>query len=61
MRHYDELTIPAGQSLEFKPGDFHLMLMGPQTALETDDEIIITLYFKHGNESKKLDIKMTVL
>ncbi len=60
MRHYDELTIPAGQSLELKPGDFHLMLIGPQSALEIDDEVIITLYFKHGDESKELDIKMTV-
>lgn len=60
MRRYDELTIPAGQSLEFKPGDFHLMLIGPQTTLETDDEIIVTLYFKHGDESKELDVKMTV-
>ena len=45
MQHYPQLTVPAGEEIEFKPGDFHLMLMAPKRALKTGDnvEVRITL------------------
>ena len=60
MRRHDELLIPAGKSLEFKPGDFHLMLMGPKTAFKTNDEVTITLCFKNADKIEEVDISMPV-
>lgn len=60
MRHHDELLIPAGESLEFKPGDFHLMLIGPKTAFKSNDEVTITLCFENADVIEEIDISMPV-
>lgn len=60
MRHQDELLIPAGTSLVFKPGDFHLMMMEPKTALHMGDEVTITLCFKNAGVIEEIDITLSV-
>ena len=60
MRRHDDLPIPAGESLVFKPGDFHLMLFGPKAALKSGDEVIITLCMLDNETLEEVDIVMLV-
>ena len=60
MRRQDEITIPAGGSLELKPGDFHLMLMSPKQTFKMNDEIIVTLCIKLDNVIEEIDVVMPV-
>ena len=60
MRRQDNLIVPAGDSLVFKPGDFHLMLMGPQAKLKAGDEVTITLCLLIDDKIEELDVVMPV-
>jgi len=60
MRRQDNLAIPAGTSLELKPGSYHLMLMNPKSALEENDEIVITLGLQHGESIEEVNVVMPV-
>lgn len=60
MRRHEELTIPAGKSLEFKPGDFHLMLMSPKAELKVNDEVTVTLCVLIDDKIKEVDVIMPV-
>ncbi len=55
------LELPAGKSVELKPGGFHVMLMDLKAALPKDSTIPLTLSFKDakGVESK-LELKLPV-
>lgn len=57
----DGLRLPAGKTVELKPGSFHLMLMDLKVPLQKDTTIPVTLRFKDakGTEST-LDIKVPV-
>lgn len=46
MHPLDGLDIPAGGSVELKPGGLHIMLLGLRQSLEPGDTIPITLDFK---------------
>lgn len=48
MRKIDEITIAAGDTLELKPGGYHIMLFGMPTGLTVDDSLEITLGFASG-------------
>jgi len=48
MLHQHMIEIPANGQVEFKPGDYHLMLMKPKQVLKAGDKIEITLQFKDG-------------
>jgi len=48
MVHQEMIEIPAKGQLEFKPGDYHLMLMKPKKVFKAGDKIEITLKFKDG-------------
>jgi len=41
MRKLDHLVIPAGQTLELKPGGLHLMLIGPKREFAAGDKILV--------------------
>lgn len=49
MRHVDRLAIPAGGTVELKPGSYHLMLMKPKRALQPGDVVTATLSFDDGS------------
>jgi copper(I)-binding protein len=49
MLHQPSIEIPAHGQLEFKPGDYHLMLMKPKYALKSGEKVAITLKFKDGS------------
>ena len=48
MRKVDQLSIAAGESVEFVPGGYHLMLFGVQEGLGLDDTIDIELQLESG-------------
>ena len=62
MRAVSALELPAGQTVELKPGGYHVMLMDLKTALKKDSTIPLTLVFKDakGAESKQ-QVQLTVL
>ncbi|HEA26617.1 MAG TPA: copper chaperone PCu(A)C [Ectothiorhodospiraceae bacterium] len=50
MVHQHEVTVPAGGRIEFKPGDYHLMLMRPERRFVAGDHIDMILKFRNGEE-----------
>jgi periplasmic copper chaperone A len=55
MIQQESVAIPADGELEFKPGSYHVMLIGLKQDLKAGDEITLTLHFKNHE-----DITLTV-
>ena len=60
MRRQEDLPIPAGSSLELKPGSYHLMLMTPKAAFKANDEVTVTVCLKLDEDIEEVDIIMPV-
>ena len=55
------LELPAGKSVEFSPGGYHIMLMDLKAALPKDSSIALTLTFKDGKGvESKVELKVPV-
>lgn len=52
MRKIDSLEIPAGGSVELKPGGYHLMLIDLTRELKAGDKVDITLKFEKAGDVK---------
>ncbi|WP_395771978.1 copper chaperone PCu(A)C [Arenimonas sp.] len=51
MRQLTEgLVIPAGQSVQLKPGSYHLMLMAPKKSIAEGQKVSITLVFEKAGK-----------
>ena len=51
MRQLTEgLAIPAGQSVQLKPGSYHLMLMAPKKPIAEGQKVTITLVFEKAGK-----------
>lgn len=50
MQKIDRLEIPAGGSVELKPGSYHLMLIGLTQELKAGETIELTLRFEQAGE-----------
>ena len=50
MRQLDALALAPGQTVELKPGGYHLMLMGLKAPLQVGDQFPLTLKFEKGGE-----------
>ena len=48
MKAVDALVLKPGQSLEMKPGGFHIMVMGLKTALKAGETVRLDLQFEHA-------------
>lgn len=48
MRRIDSLPLPAKQSVELKPGSYHIMLMGLKKPLEAGSRFPLTLHFQNA-------------
>jgi len=48
MRPVEALDIPAGGSVELKPGGFHIMLMGLKAPMKKGDRLTLHLKFEHA-------------
>jgi copper(I)-binding protein len=46
MRQLDSVDVPAKQSVEFKPGGMHVMLIGLKTPLKVGNNFPMTLRFE---------------
>lgn len=49
MEHVHAVDVPAGGSVRFEPGGYHLMLMGRRGTLRVGDHVPITLRFEDGS------------
>jgi copper(I)-binding protein len=56
MQSVPELLIPAGSSLDLKPGGDHLMVMGLNIHPKEGDRVKMTVRFAPGNQKLDLDI-----
>lgn len=57
----DGIELPAGKTVELKPGGFHLMLMDLKQALPKDTMIPLSLTFKDkAGKDVKVEIKVPV-
>jgi len=50
MRKQDGLDVPAGGSVELKPGGNHIMLIGLTRALNEGDTLTLTFVFEKAGE-----------
>lgn len=56
------VELPAGKTVELKPGGFHVMLMDLKSALVKDSKIALTLVFKDGKGvQSQREIQLPVL
>lgn len=58
MHRVDSIKIPAGGSVELKPGGYHLMVIGLKKNLKEGDEVSFTLQFSGGiKKTVKIPVK----
>ncbi|MGH8459984.1 MAG: copper chaperone PCu(A)C [Stenotrophobium sp.] len=57
MRMVDAVAINPGETLRFKPGSYHLMLMDARSKIEVGEKVPIQLMFADGHS---LDAEFTV-
>jgi len=50
MKRQDYVAVPGGETLEFKPGDFHVMLIGLNGDLAVGENFQLTLTFENAGE-----------
>ncbi len=61
MRAVDVLELPAGQTVELKPGGYHLMLMDLKTPLKKDSTLPLTLLFQDAKGvQSKVEVRVPV-
>lgn len=61
MRPVPALDLPAGKTVELKPGGYHVMLMDLKAPLKKDSTLPLTLTFKDAKGvQSKLEIKLPV-
>lgn len=53
MRAVQALDLPAGQSVELKPGSFHLMLMSLKGPVKEGDSVPLTLVFESADQTRE--------
>jgi periplasmic copper chaperone A len=59
MREVSAIDVPAGQTVELKPGGLHLMFMGLKAPLKEGDSVPLTLRFeKAGEKTVQLRVQM---
>lgn len=50
MRQVDAIDLATGQTVELKPGSYHVMLMGLKSPLKAGDQFPLTLKFEKAGE-----------
>ncbi len=51
MQDVQRVTVPAGGTVKFAPGGYHLMCMNPAPALKPGASVTVTLSFSDGGKS----------
>ncbi|MCV2353408.1 copper chaperone PCu(A)C [Paucibacter sp. B2R-40] len=58
MRAVPSLALPAGQTVELKPGGYHVMLMDLKAPIKAGDSVPLTLVFEGADKKREtLEIK----
>ncbi|MCU0268434.1 MAG: copper chaperone PCu(A)C [Acidimicrobiales bacterium] len=58
MREVDQVDLPAGETVELKPGSYHIMLLELAAPLETGSTIEVTLEFeKAGSQTVEAEVR----
>ena len=52
MRPVEGIDIPAGETVELRPGGFHIMLIGLQREIKPGENYILTLVFENAGPVK---------
>jgi len=61
MRAVERLPLPAGVSVELRPGGYHVMLMSLQRTMNAGDAVPITLTFEDNSGKRtSVEVKATV-
>lgn len=61
MRAVPVLDLPAGKTVELKPGGYHVMLMDLKTPLKNDSSVPLTLVFKDAKGvQSQVELKLPV-
>jgi copper(I)-binding protein len=50
MKPVDRVNLPAGDTVEFKPGSYHVMLMGLSKDLKAGEKVELDLVFEHAGK-----------
>ncbi len=50
MKQVENIPIPAGETVELKPGGYHIMLMGLKKDINVGDTIDVVLHFKNAGD-----------
>ncbi len=58
MRQVDGIAVPAGGTVELKPGGLHIMFMGLTQTLKAGDKFPLTLKFEKAGEVK-VDVQVS--
>lgn len=61
MRAVETLALPKGQTIELKPGSYHLMLMELKKPFRVGDTVPLTLKIMVDNKIQTVEFKATVL
>ena len=59
MRQVDVIEVPAGKTVELRPGGFHVMFMGLHKPLQVGESFPLTLRFEKAGEVK-VEMKVMV-
>lgn len=54
MRQVQSVDLPAGRTVELKPGGYHIMLMNLKRQVKEGDVVPLTLVFQHRDGSREI-------
>ena len=60
MRAVAGIDLPAGRTVDLKPGGFHVMLMDLRQPLQPGDTVPVTLVFDSGGKRDSVEVKAVV-
>ena len=60
MRAVQALALPAGRTVELKPGGYHVMLMDLKQQMKEGEVVPVTLVVESGGKRETVEVKATV-
>ena len=61
MEKFDSLTLLENQTLELKPGSWHIMLVNPQIVPKEGEAVGLHFFFESENKTKEISVPASVL
>ena len=61
MEKFDSLTLLENQTLELKPGSWHIMLVNPQIVPKEGEAVGLHFFFESENKTKEISVLARVL